>query len=333
MRQCFVISPIGPENSGIRKNADYVFEKIIKPAMDVCDFKAFRSDHLDKPGRITDQMFEAIFNADLCIADLTGRNPNVYYELAIAQSAKRPVIILINKKTKLPFDVRDLRCIYYDFDTSALEGRKYSNKIVAYIKEFEDNRWEAQDLFSKFRPTFKPSELATIDFDDIKSQLEKTIIFKMINLKSVDESPETIYEKYIPRLKKSIGVVSEFMTIRVNKFDRKVEGFKSKDTTSGDAIELNSLLPFHFNLEDTDKKPDIIQPTINGPSNVYVAIAHTYNGFRFHNLDFSTKAEKNTNLVRLIIDFSSIPNFENIIPERPVCYYCPLKGSSERDEI
>jgi hypothetical protein len=42
-------------------------------------------------------MFQAIHRADLCIADLSNNNPKVFYELAIAQGASRPVIILMKE--------------------------------------------------------------------------------------------------------------------------------------------------------------------------------------------------------------------------------------------
>jgi hypothetical protein len=95
--RCFVISPIGEEGSEVRQHADDVFEYIIEPAMKECGIEAIRSDHLDKPDVISEQMFRYIFEADLCIAVLTNHNPNVFYELAVAHSAQRPVIILIER--------------------------------------------------------------------------------------------------------------------------------------------------------------------------------------------------------------------------------------------
>lgn len=62
-KKCFVISPIGADGSDTRKDADDVFEYIIKPAMEECDIEPFRSDHLDKPGKISEQVFHEIYNA------------------------------------------------------------------------------------------------------------------------------------------------------------------------------------------------------------------------------------------------------------------------------
>jgi hypothetical protein len=330
MKECFVISPIGPEGSDIRKDADDVFEYIIKPAMEECNIHPFRSDHLQKPGRISEQMFTAIHSADLCIADLTGYNPNVFYEVAVAQSANRPVILLIRKGQTLPFDVGDFRCVSYDLNIRSFQERTHIKNVVTHIKEFEATGWRVPNLFGNYRASTN-SEPEVIDFEDIKVQKEKTVIYKMLNLKSVSETAELIYEKYIPRINQKIGVSSEFMTIRINKFDKMVKYFKSLDRTNGTAIELNSLLPFELNLEDTGKKAQLIEPVVVGPSNVYVAINHAYNGFKVGNLDLSTKAERNTEMVRLIVDFSSVPNYDHIISDNPKLFYSRFKrGVEER---
>src|SRR5215470_9053725 len=121
--RCFVISPIGQEGTDVRRHADEVFKHIILPAMKKCGLEPHRSDHLSAPGRISGQMFERILSDDLCIAVLTNHNPNVFYELAIAHFARRPVIIMLEKGEDLPFDIKDLRCVYYDFwPTPILEG-------------------------------------------------------------------------------------------------------------------------------------------------------------------------------------------------------------------
>jgi hypothetical protein len=178
MKKCFVISPIGPEDSEIRKEADEVFDYIIKPAMNECNIDPFRSDHLDKPGRISEQMFRAIHEADLCIAVLTGHNPNVFYELAVAQSANRPVIILMKKGQQLPFDVSDLRCVYYALDIRTYNERTDINRVVNYVREFEAANWIAQDLFQAYRPRVKTAENeveffeTTSDFGDDKEWLQ-----------------------------------------------------------------------------------------------------------------------------------------------------------------
>jgi hypothetical protein len=137
MKSCFIISPIGAEGSDIREHSDSVFDYIITPAMEDLGIRAYRSDHNNTIGKISDQMFDSIINDDLCIAVLTFNNPNVYYEFAIAQCAAKPVIILLEKGNVLPFDIKDLRVIYYDLKPSPLFKREYVKKIIEQVEELK----------------------------------------------------------------------------------------------------------------------------------------------------------------------------------------------------
>ena len=56
--------------------------------METCGLATLRSDHLHEPGKITEQMYRELLGSDLSIAVLTGYNPNVFYELALAQAAR-----------------------------------------------------------------------------------------------------------------------------------------------------------------------------------------------------------------------------------------------------
>jgi len=146
MTRCFVISPIGEEESEIRKHADDVFEYIINPAVKETNIEAYRSDHLLKYGLISTQTFDAILNYELCIAILTFQNPNVFYELAIAHFANRPVIILIQKDEKIPFDVKDMRCVKYDLSIRSFNERIYIDQIIEYIKDLEASDWKVKSI-------------------------------------------------------------------------------------------------------------------------------------------------------------------------------------------
>lgn len=147
MNRCFVISPIGPEGSQIREHADAVFNYIVVPAMKECGIEACRSDHLQEPGRITEQMYREILSDVLCVAVLTGHNPNVFYELAVAHAAGRPVIVLLEKGESLPFDISDLRCVFYDLKPKSLFENVYGREVVAHVKSLEASGWKVPGLF------------------------------------------------------------------------------------------------------------------------------------------------------------------------------------------
>ena len=54
--------------------------------------------------------------AQIVVAVLDGRNPNVYYEVGIAHSVGKPVILIAaeNRKEEIPFDLKQHRFIFYN---------------------------------------------------------------------------------------------------------------------------------------------------------------------------------------------------------------------------
>jgi hypothetical protein len=80
-KKCFVISPIGDENSDTRKRSDQIFTYVIEKAVSGFGYTLLRADKISRPGIITSQIIEHILEDEL--VDLTGRNPNVFYELAL----------------------------------------------------------------------------------------------------------------------------------------------------------------------------------------------------------------------------------------------------------
>ncbi len=151
-KSCFVISPIGDEGSEIRDHADDVFEYIIQPALEGLDIEPQRADHTSESGQITEQMFRDILGADLCVAVLTGYNANVFYELAVAQCAARPLILLIEKGQPMPFDVKDLRAIEYRLSpiSRLVKEKVYAKRMRRQVESLLENGWTARGIFEEY---------------------------------------------------------------------------------------------------------------------------------------------------------------------------------------
>lgn len=133
---CFVISPIGEAESDTRKRSDQILKHIINPAATDCDYKPMRADHISEPGLITSQVIQHIVEDSLVIADLTDRNPNVFYELAIRHAIRKPLVQIIKKGEAIPFDVAGTRTIHVDHhDLDSVEEAK--QEIVKQIKSVE----------------------------------------------------------------------------------------------------------------------------------------------------------------------------------------------------
>src|SRR5262249_3834158 len=133
MKKCFVISPIGEAGTEVREQADDVLDYIIRPALKDMGIDPIRGDRLAEPGVITDQTMAAILNYDFCIADLSGLNPNVFYELAIAQAAERPVVLMKLAGQPIPFDVKDYRLIEYDLKPRNMKTDRWASVLKEHV--------------------------------------------------------------------------------------------------------------------------------------------------------------------------------------------------------
>lgn len=137
-KECFVISPIGEDESETRKRSNQVLRHIIRPAVEECGYKAIRADEIDKPGIITSQVIQHVVSDPLVIADLSETNPNVFYELAIRHAIRKPLVQIIQKGERIPFDVAGTRTVHFDHrDLDSVDEAKKA--IVDQIRSLESD--------------------------------------------------------------------------------------------------------------------------------------------------------------------------------------------------
>lgn len=151
-KKCFVIAPIGAEDSETRKRSDQVLKHIIVPSVQKFGYKSVRADQIPDPGIITAQVIQHILDHDLVIADLTDKNPNVFYELALRHISRKPLIQLIRKGESIPFDIAATRIIAFDLhDPDSVADTKMRiedqiNAIQDGNKEFDNPVSVALDI-------------------------------------------------------------------------------------------------------------------------------------------------------------------------------------------
>lgn len=103
---CFVLMPFAAE-------FQLVYADAIKPAMTRLGWDCRRADEIYEPREIINIICQEIHRSRLVIADLTGRNPNVFYELGYAHAAGKNTLLLAQSIADVPFDLRHRQLIEY----------------------------------------------------------------------------------------------------------------------------------------------------------------------------------------------------------------------------
>jgi hypothetical protein len=135
--ECFFIAPIGADGSNERHRSNGVLKFIVARAAEELDLQAVRGDQIAEPGQITHQTIQYVLGAKAAVADLTGRNPNVYYELAIRHTAKLPTVLICEQGEMLPFDLAQMRTIFFNH-TDLDSADRCRIEIVQHLREALD---------------------------------------------------------------------------------------------------------------------------------------------------------------------------------------------------
>jgi hypothetical protein len=141
--ECFFIAPIGDDGTEVRERSDRVRDWVVKPAAEAAaGLVTIRADDVGEPGQITAQAVQHCLKAKAAVADLTGGNPNVYYELSVRHGALLPVVLVAEEGTQLPFDISQSRVIFFDHTDLASAGRakeELQAQIEASLSGTPDN--------------------------------------------------------------------------------------------------------------------------------------------------------------------------------------------------
>jgi hypothetical protein len=119
-KKCFVVTPIGGQDSEIRRAADGVIDTVIKPVLEDFGFQVDVAHKMYNSGSINKQILNRIINDDLVVVNLTNLNPNVMYELGVRHAVRKPVVQICEHNTKLPFDITEERTIFFKNDMAGV---------------------------------------------------------------------------------------------------------------------------------------------------------------------------------------------------------------------
>lgn len=133
---CFVMMPFADPQGPY-------YDKIYAPAIEKAGLKPVRADaSIFGAGKIMDQIWAGINSAKVLVAELTTKNPNVFYELGLAHALQKPVVLVSSNENDVPFDLKHIRVIYYDM-ADPFWGTKLIEKVAENILSALKNPEEA----------------------------------------------------------------------------------------------------------------------------------------------------------------------------------------------
>ncbi len=166
---CFVIMPFKPE-------LNFFFLYIQHYLKDKFQIHVERGDHniLTKP--IMEKILDQITESDIVIADITGGNPNVFYELGIAHSIGKPVIFLTqDDPSEAPVDVRPFEYIKYNLDNHKDLLSKLDNAIQnIFVEDYKLMYDEALEILNRFNKEMKTNFVAA-SLDDFQLKVRSGV--------------------------------------------------------------------------------------------------------------------------------------------------------------
>jgi len=103
---------------------DEIYQGCIRPSVLTHMERCVRGDDIFHNRPIIEVIWEYINKAAVVIADLTGRNPNVFYEVGIAHTLRKEVILVCQSLADVPFDLRHVAVIEYKYTPPGAEKMK-----------------------------------------------------------------------------------------------------------------------------------------------------------------------------------------------------------------
>lgn len=111
---CFYLGPFAEPFNAIY--SDHIVKPLAEQGITI-----ERADEIFSTDAVIEDVWEGINCAKVVIADVTGKNPNVMYEVGMAHTIGKPVLLISQIADDLPFDLRHRRCIIYDYTPPGIQ--------------------------------------------------------------------------------------------------------------------------------------------------------------------------------------------------------------------
>jgi hypothetical protein len=204
--------------------------EVIEPACEAVGLQAVRADSLTRAGEITEQIFRRLRDDDVVIADLTGANPNVMYELGLRHTQNK-LTVQIGEYGQLPFDVNTIRTIQFSrSDHGLIQARDELLRVLqsGLADDFDPvtatRIWTEDETVDEGprplpetpEPGAEPNDIEPEGFLDV--------------LAAAEEAVETLTSalEEVSRLMGRVGVLAEEATVETQKSDTAGKGMRGR---------------------------------------------------------------------------------------------------------
>lgn len=191
-KTCFIITPIGDVSSEIRRKADGLIRSVIKPVLEKEKFEAIIPHEISTSGPIGNDIINNIINSNLCIANLTGLNPNVMYELAVRHAANKPIVCIAERGTILPFDLTTERVLFYSNDMCGVAELK--EELPKYVESAMDTKIVQLNPITNACKDFVIEKVKTTS-DNVTIDRLEVLVTRLSSILGNNYSPKNTYRK------------------------------------------------------------------------------------------------------------------------------------------
>src|SRR6185503_906521 len=133
-RDAFVIMPFSSTAACSAKQWTEIYENLFKPAVEECGYSCERAK--SKTGSLIKSIIEKLRTSRIVLADITDRNPNVFYELGVRHSLSKRTIILAQGVQHVPSDLRGYWFI--DYETTLGGVNPFKQEISRLLNEISE---------------------------------------------------------------------------------------------------------------------------------------------------------------------------------------------------
>ncbi len=210
---CFVIMPFGKKGTDDEQHYNMVYEHVHRRAVEDAGFASVRADEIPESGPIPDTIKHQLRNADLVLADLSDRNPNVFYELGYRHSLGKPSITVSDDVSSIPFNVATYATIQYCISPLA-DADEARDRITEFARKIlKDGR--------RPRIVAQQREVAALDLlRDLESLVDRGFsnVYHLIS----DHRPVRGQESVIKDASHQLGILEQIQS-RLDGIEHKAE--------------------------------------------------------------------------------------------------------------